>query len=105
MTAWERILELVNIESDLPNQLLTGFLIVMRILPIVFLTPFLGGKLVPSETRLGLSLGLALMVFPYASMGVTSGLEVNGPTFILLLFKLWWMQVVVLQTWRHSRKK
>ncbi|HJL40142.1 MAG TPA: flagellar biosynthetic protein FliR [Myxococcales bacterium LLY-WYZ-16_1] len=67
--------------------LLPAGLILVRVLPIIFITPFLGGKLVPPETRIGLSIGMTMLVFPFATSTMVTELNLTGPVFIVLLFK------------------
>lgn len=87
MSAWDAILETVGLRSNLATQILIGSLVVIRVLPIIFITPFLGGKLVPSETRVGLSVGLTLLVFPFASSGTLTSMQLNGAAYLVLLLK------------------
>lgn len=88
MTGYERIAEIIEIRGPLSNYLLIGTLILFRSLPIVFVTPFLGGKLVPPEVRMALALGLTILVFPFAHAGMSSEiLQVNWLAFIILLGK------------------
>lgn len=87
MAAWDKILQALDVQSGLASQLLLGSLVVMRILPIIFQTPFLGGKLVPAETRIGLSIGLTMLVFPFAVAGADGGISINGATYMVLLLK------------------
>ena len=49
------ILEFIGPTSDFPIFLQIAFLMMMRSLPIVFQTPFMGGRLVPPETRMGIA--------------------------------------------------
>ena len=86
MGAYDKLLEGLGIQASLGTQLVIGSLVVIRILPIVFQTPFLGGKLIPAETRLGLSLGLTLLVFPFASRGA-GDIDLNPAAYLVLLLK------------------
>ncbi len=47
--------------------LLTFALLMSRVLPVIILTPFLGGEVVPPEVKLGLGLTLGLVLFPAVS--------------------------------------
>ncbi len=87
MGAFGQISELIGLRGPLSDTLLMGVLVLMRIVPIIFQTPFLGGKLVPPETRIGLSVGLAVLVFPFAKSGMDGPLDVNWLAFLILLLK------------------
>lgn len=54
----------LGIKVEFTVVLLTMALLMARLLPIVILTPFLGGETVPSEIKLGLGLTLGLVLFP-----------------------------------------
>lgn len=43
----DAILDFVGHQTDLSRYVLLGTLLMMRAIPVTFLTPFLGGKLVP----------------------------------------------------------
>lgn len=82
-----KVTELLSLRSDLTDVLLIASLVMFRVLPIVFQTPFLGGKLVPAETRLGLSIGLTILVYPFAAAPTGGTLDINAGVYIVLLFK------------------
>lgn len=67
--------------------LLPGALILIRVLPIIFITPFMGGKLIPPETRIGLSIGMTILVFPFATSVGVLDLNITGLGFIMLVLK------------------
>ena len=83
----EEIFRQVGLKGDLSGILLTAVLVMARIVPITLQTPFLGGKLVPPETRVGLSVGLAVLVYPTATVGLGGPIDVNPVVFIVLMFK------------------
>lgn len=92
----DAITELFGRRDDLSQVLLIGTLIVGRILPIVFMTPFLGGKLVPPETRMSLGFGLALLVYSYAADAMQGSLDILNPlVYITLLLKEFFIGFVI----------
>lgn len=93
--AWDEILSGLGVQADIGRVLLVGSLVVVRVVPIIFITPFLGGKLVPAETRLGLGIGLTLLVFPFASAGAASDLELNAVAYLFLLLKEMFLGFVI----------
>lgn len=88
MDAFSQISELIGLRGDFSQVLLIGTLVLIRIIPIVVQVPFLGGKLVPPETRIGIAVGLSVLVFPFARAGMHEQiLEHNGISYIVLLLK------------------
>lgn len=64
-----------------------GSLILMRITPIIFQTPFLGGKLVPVETRMALAVGLTFLVYPLVVGQLADGMAVTNGTYLVFMLK------------------
>ena len=86
MGTFDRIYDTFGLRGELWEPMIIGALILIRILPIVFQTPFLGGKLVPTETRMGLAVGLTLLVWPYATADL-GPVEANAAVLIVLMAK------------------
>jgi flagellar biosynthesis protein FliR len=69
------------------SQLLLGFaLLLARVLPVIILTPFLGGESVPSEVKLGLGIMLGLVLFP-AMAAQIKDVPISALIFIALMLK------------------
>jgi flagellar biosynthesis protein FliR len=83
----EQLFEMIGFKGQVSQAILIGTLIVMRALPLVFQTPFLGGKLVPPETRMALAAGLAVLVYPYAEASMEGRLDVNPVVYLVLMMK------------------
>lgn len=81
-----RINDLVALRAPLAQLMVFAALCLMRVAPIIFQVPFLGGKLVPFETRMGLSVGLTVLVFPYAVSAVSAP-SLSPLAFLVLLLK------------------
>jgi len=81
------ILDLFAQREDYSQYVLTGLLVFMRVVPITFLTPFLGGRLVPPETKTGISLVLTIVVYPIATAGVEGYFWPNPLVYLSLMFK------------------
>ncbi len=73
--------------DDWSQILMTGMLIIMRIVPVIFLTPFLGGKLVPPTTKMGLSFVMAVVVYPYAVGQLDGPLDLNAAAYVVMMLK------------------
>jgi flagellar biosynthetic protein FliR len=83
----EELYRQIGAGKEISQAMLIGTLIVMRVLPIIFLTPFLGGELIPPETRMGLSVGLTILVYPFARDSLSGTLDINPIVYITLMFK------------------
>jgi type III secretory pathway component EscT len=83
----EKIFEAVGHRQDWIQVGMIGLLMIMRIVPVTFLTPFLGGKLTPAETKMSLSMGLTAFCFEYANEWMHGPLSVNGIAYIVLMLK------------------
>ncbi len=69
------------------TQVLLGFALLMaRVLPVLLLTPFLGGETVPSEVKIGLGVMLGLVLAPLV-FGQVRNVPVTALFFIALMLK------------------
>jgi flagellar biosynthesis protein FliR len=69
------------------TQILLGFALLMaRVLPVLILTPFLGGETVPSEVKIGLGVMLGLVLAPLV-MSQVRNVPVTAIFFVALLLK------------------
>jgi flagellar biosynthetic protein FliR len=57
--------------GDLSGALLLLALCAARVVPVLVLAPFLGGRMVPGTVKVGLAVAVALLVWPQALRGVT----------------------------------
>ncbi|MEI6243022.1 MAG: type III secretion system export apparatus subunit SctT [Chlamydiota bacterium] len=62
------------------------FLSLARILPIIFLAPFFGGKLVPPVVKIGFGISLAAIFLPQMLVSAKGNL-ILGPVFMILMLK------------------
>lgn len=69
-----------------PNVLALLLLIVLRLVPIIIFVPFLGGKLLPGPTKIGLAVFLAFLLLPFLTPFAVEDLVIGFP-LILLSFK------------------
>lgn len=69
------------------TQLLLAFALLMaRLLPVIILTPFLGGETVPQEVKLGLGVMIGMVLYPVIIAQVRD-IPVNAMVFIALMLK------------------
>lgn len=81
-----KILNTVNIEQ----LILTGGLLMTRIVGMIWLAPFLGGKLVPSQVKIGIAISVGVLIYPIVLQtgGFDSILAPAGGSEFPLAFRL-----------------
>lgn len=87
MDSMDAIFETIGYKNEASQVILVGTLIITRTVAIVFQVPFLGGKLVPPETRIGLGFGLAVLVYPFARGAMDGPIDTNPMVYLALLMK------------------
>ncbi len=70
------------------NLLALLLLIFMRVVPIIVMSPFLGGKLLPAPTKIGLAIIISLFLFPFLVPLSARDLVLGFPLIPLLLKEL-----------------
>ena len=85
MNAQQILIELSQ-KTNFTLIILTMALLLARILPLVVVSPFLGGELVPSQVKIGLALTLAVVLFPAVS-GSVHKIPLTALPYVTLLFK------------------
>jgi flagellar biosynthetic protein FliR len=71
-----------GVALDFGTVLLVGALCSARMVPVLILAPFFGGRLVPAVAKMGLAAALAVILFPR----IAAAIPVVGPVEIALLF-------------------
>lgn len=66
--------------------ILTIALLMSRLLPVIILSPFLGGEVVPTEVKIGLGVLLSIVLYPFVADRVTL-IPTSAFPFILVLLK------------------
>src|SRR5688572_22358688 len=70
------------------QELLVVALIIARTVAMIQLTPFLGGKIVPIEVKMGLSVVISILVWPLARGNVNPAeMTVEALPFMMLMIK------------------
>jgi flagellar biosynthesis protein FliR len=64
LRALQDILTGLGVHTNVQNFLMLFFLIFTRLASALNLTPFLGGKALPSQVKVGLSVMIAVLLFP-----------------------------------------
>ncbi|MFZ5441655.1 MAG: flagellar biosynthetic protein FliR [Myxococcota bacterium] len=76
----------LGIQTDFTQLLLAFALLMARVLPVVILTPFLGGETVPQEVKLGLGVMLGMVLYPVIIAQVRD-IPINAIFFVALMLK------------------
>ncbi|RYF06669.1 MAG: type III secretion protein, partial [Deltaproteobacteria bacterium] len=74
-----------GLRFDYTREMLVVGLVLARTLPMIFLTPFMAGQQAPPELKMGLSLLLALLLWPLVSSSIhTIPMAAFGVTLLML---------------------
>ena len=76
----------LGIQTDFTQLLLAFALLMARVLPVIILTPFLGGETVPQEVKLGLGVMLGMVLYPVIIAQVRE-IPVSAILFVALMLK------------------
>ena len=76
----------LGIQTDFTQLLLAFALLMARVLPVIILTPFLGGETVPQEVKLGLGVMLGMVLYPVIVAQVRD-IPVSAILFVALMLK------------------
>ncbi len=69
------------------TQVLMAFALMMsRVLPVIILTPFLGGETVPQQVKIGLGVMLGMVLYPVI-VGQVKAIPISATILIALLLK------------------
>jgi flagellar biosynthesis protein FliR len=82
----EIILAKLGLAIDYTQELLIAALILSRIVTVVIMTPWLGGKLIPPEIKMGVSGLVTIIVWPLARAQV-SDIPITPIPFLFLMMK------------------
>jgi flagellar biosynthesis protein FliR len=83
----EQLLHQIAVALTYQQQIMMLGLILARIMPMVIQTPYLGGKLVPNELKMGLGLVLAIVIWPLAASSMKEPLSTDFVPFLGLMMK------------------
>jgi flagellar biosynthesis protein FliR len=83
----DELLRQLNIKLQDSRDMLLIALILGRTMPMVFLTPFLGGKLIPTEVKMGIGLLVSILVFFPSRDALSGPLPIDPGSFMMLMLK------------------
>jgi flagellar biosynthetic protein FliR len=83
----ELLLKQISVWLNYTQELLILALVLARTMPMVVQTPFLGGKLAPTEVKIGLGLLFTVVLWPVARGALHAPLPTTPIPFLLLMGK------------------
>lgn len=82
-------------QLDLTRTIVTFALIMARVMSIVLLVPFLGGKNAPTEVKMGVGMTLTLILWPTAMGALTGPVTITPIGFMLMMMKETFVGLVI----------
>ena len=77
----------ISQQVDLTRTIVVFALVMARIMAIVILVPFLGGKNAPMEVKMGVGVTLTLLLWPTVLSHMTGDVPLNPITFTVMMLK------------------
>lgn len=74
-------------QYDFTRMIVTMALVLARLLMIVQLTPFLGGKNAPPEVKMGIGIALSIIAFPIVQDRIDGPIPIDAIGFSLMMLK------------------
>ncbi len=82
-------------QIDMTRTIVMFALIMARIMSIVLLVPFLGGKNAPTEVKMGVGIALTLIIWPIAEDSLTGPITISPIGFLLMMMKETFVGLVI----------
>ena len=83
----DAVLQRLGIAINYNREMLIFALILARTMPIIVLTPFLGGKVAPPEIKMGMGVTLTIILWPFARAALPGPVPTEALPFLMLLLK------------------
>jgi flagellar biosynthetic protein FliR len=91
----QQLLGALNEQINLTQAIVTFALIMARVMSIVLLVPFLGGKNAPAEVKMGVGVTLTLIIWPTALASLTGPIPLTPIGFLLMMMKETFVGLVI----------
>jgi flagellar biosynthesis protein FliR len=82
-----QLVAILGEQVDLTRTMVAFALIMARVMAIVTLVPFLGGKNAPTEVKMGVGVALSLIIWPTAMTTLTGPIPISPIGFLLMMLK------------------
>ena len=89
------VFELINDQYNQTRMVVIFALIMARVMAIVILVPFLGGRNAPPEVKMGIGATLTLILWPTVVANMPEGLPITPGLFIFMMLKETFVGVVI----------
>ncbi len=83
----EALLKELAVALNYTQEILVASLIMGRVMPMVLLTPFFGGKIAPPEIKMGIGVLFSILLWPVARGAIQGPLPMSPIPFLLLMSK------------------
>ena len=93
----QNLLSAMSEQIDFTKNIVIFALIMARIMAIVVLVPFLGGKNAPMEVKMGVGITLTLLLWPtvLSNLDATRGLPLSALGFLMMMMKETFVGLVI----------
>jgi flagellar biosynthetic protein FliR len=82
-----QLVNAINEQIDMTKSIVTFTLLMARMMAIVVLVPFLGGKNAPTEVKMGVGSALTFLVWPIAVQNQTGEVPLTAIMFFAMMLK------------------
>ena len=89
------VFELINDQFNQTRMVVIFALIMARVMAIVVLVPFMGGKNAPPEVKMGIGATLTLILWPTVVANMPEGLPITPGIFIFMMLKETFVGIVI----------
>ncbi len=83
----QELIDALGMKFSYFRELLLLGLVLARIMPMVFISPFMAGQQAPPETKMSIGLLLTLLVWPLAHDSLTGEIPIYALPFLLVMLK------------------
>ena len=91
----QQLMGALSEQVNLTQTIVTFALIMARMMAIVLLTPFLGGKNAPTEVKMGVGITLTLIIWPTALSSLTGPIPLSAIGFLMMMMKETFVGLVI----------
>src|SRR6476661_6333173 len=86
MDGLQQVIDGLTEKTNVTLVILTVALLMSRVIPVIILSPFLGGEVVPTEVKIGIGVTLAIVLYPAVSDRITN-IPFQAFPFVMLMLK------------------
>jgi flagellar biosynthetic protein FliR len=93
----QQLMGALSEQIDFTKSIVVFSLVMARIMAIVVLVPFLGGKNAPNEVKMGVGITLTMLLWPtvLSNLSASAGLPLNPLGFLLMMMKETFVGLVI----------